>query len=108
MITYDDFMKVELKVATVLEAERVPGADKLLKLRIKMGEEERTLAAGIAQYYAPEELVGKQLIVVANLEPKKLRGIESNGMLLAACTEDDSQVVFVTPEKQIPDGSRVR
>ncbi|MFH0834808.1 MAG: methionine--tRNA ligase subunit beta [Candidatus Micrarchaeota archaeon] len=108
MITYDDFMKVELRVATILSAERVEDASKLLKLRIKMGEEERTLAAGIAQQYAPEELVGRQLIVVANLEPKKLRGIESQGMLLAACTDDESQIVFVTPEKQIPDGSRVR
>ena len=108
MITYDDFMKVELRVATVLAAERVEGAARLLKLRVKIGEEERTLAAGIAKHYSPEELVGKQLIVVANLEPKKLRGIESNGMLLAACTDDESQIVFVTPEKQIPDGSRVR
>ncbi|PIT85730.1 methionine--tRNA ligase subunit beta [Candidatus Micrarchaeota archaeon CG10_big_fil_rev_8_21_14_0_10_59_7] len=108
MITYDDFMKVELRVATVLAAERVEGAARLLKLRVKIGEEERTLAAGIAEHYSPEELVGKQLIVVANLEPKKLRGIESNGMLLAACTDDESQIVFVTPEKQIPDGSRVR
>jgi len=108
MITYDDFMKVELRVATVLAAERVEGAARLLKLRVKIGEEERTLAAGIAEHYSPEELVGKQLIVVANLEPKKLRGIESNGMLLAACTDDESQIVFVPPEKQIPDGSRVR
>ncbi|PIO06606.1 methionine--tRNA ligase subunit beta [Candidatus Micrarchaeota archaeon CG08_land_8_20_14_0_20_59_11] len=108
MISYDEFMKVELRVATVVGAERVEGAAKLLKLRIKMGEEERTLAAGIAQHYSPEELVGRQLIVVANLEPKKLRGIESQGMLLAACTDDESQIVFVTPEKQIPDGSRVR
>jgi len=107
LVSFDDFAKLDLRVATVLSAEKVEGADKLLKLRIRIGAEERTLAAGIAKYYSPEELAGKKIVVVANLQPRKLRGIESQGMLLAAVTEDESSVVLLSPEKEIEDGTKV-
>ncbi len=84
VISYEDFEKVELKTALVSEGERVEGADRLLKLQIEIGEEKRQIVAGVAEHYSPEELVGKMIIVVANLEPVEIRGIESNGMLLAA------------------------
>ncbi len=84
LITIDDFFKTELRVAEVLQAERVPDADKLLKLQIKIGEEQRQIVAGVAEFYSPEEMVGKRIVVVANLKPAMIRGIESNGMLLAA------------------------
>ncbi len=110
MISFEDFKKMDLRVATILRAERVEGASKLLKLFIKIGGEERTLAAGIAEHYSPEELEGKKIVVVANLEPKKLRGIESQGMLLAACSDDESRIVLITPDagREIEDGCRVR
>ena len=105
---YSDFAKLDLRVAKILSAERVEGADKLLKLTISLGEMgERTLAAGIAQHYSPEELVGKKIAVVANLAHRKLRGIESEGMLLAASSEDHSQVVILTLEKDLPEGSKI-
>jgi len=84
VIGFDDFEKVELKTALILEAERVEGADRLLKLHIELGDEERQIVAGIAEHYTPEELIGKMIVVVANLEPAEIRGIKSNGMLLAA------------------------
>jgi len=84
VICIDDFCKVQLRTAKVLEAERIPNADKLLKLKIEVGAETRPLVAGIAKFYAPEEMVGKTIIIVANLKPRKLMGIESQGMLLAA------------------------
>jgi len=107
LISFEEFAKLDLRVATVLSAEKVEGADKLLKLRIKIGGEERTLAAGIAKYYSPEDLAGKKIVVVANLQPRKLRGIESQGMLLAAVAEDESSVVLLSPEKDIEDGTKV-
>jgi methionyl-tRNA synthetase len=104
-ITIDDFKKVELRIAEVLEAKPVAGADKLLELRIKLGDETRTLAAGIAQYYRPADLVGRKIVVVANLQPRKVRGVESQGMLLAA--SDGDRVILLTPEKDIPSGAPV-
>ncbi len=106
-ITIDDFKKIDLRVAKVVNAEKVEKADRLLKLQLKIGDEERQIVAGIAQYYTPEELVGKNIIIVYNLKPAKIRGIESNGMLLAASTEDRSKVVILTPEKDIEDGSKI-
>ena len=108
MITIEDFQKVELRVATILAAERVPGAEKLLKLQIDVGNEQRQLVAGIAKHYNPEELVGKQIVVVTNLQPAVIRGVESNGMLLAASTDDQSQLALVTPQRPVPNGSRVK
>ena len=100
-ITFDDFVKVDLKVAEIKACEDIEGADKLYKLTIDMGEE-RTIAAGIKQYYSKEELIGKKIAVVANLEPRKLRGIMSHGMLLAASSDDRSSIVLLTLDKDIP------
>ncbi len=105
-ITFDDFIKVDLRVAEVKSCEEIDGADKLYKLTIDAGEE-RTIVAGIKQHYAKDELIGRKIIIVANLEPRKLRGILSHGMLLAASNEDKSSVVLLTPDKEIPNGSKV-
>ena len=96
-----------MRVAKIINAEKVENADKLLKLQLKIGDEERQIVAGIAKYYTTEELIGKKIVVVYNLKPVKLRGVESNGMLLAASNEDRSKVIFLTPEKDIEDGSRI-
>ena len=105
MISIEEFRKLELKVATIKEAEPHPNADRLLVLKIDLGSEERQLVAGIRGHYAPEDLVGKQIIVVANLEPAKLRGVESQGVLLAA--SDGESLVIVTPDKAIAPGAQV-
>ena len=109
VITIDDFVKVELRVATVLEAEKVPKADKLLRLIVDVGEPQpRQILAGIAQFYAPEEVVGRKIIVVANLAPRKLRGLESNGMLLAASDGEDGKPVLATFSEDVPNGTRLK
>ncbi len=105
-IGIDDFMKVQLRVGEIVEAEKVPKANKLLKFAVKIGDETRTIVSGIAKFYTPEEMVGKQVVVVSNLKPAKLCGIESQGMLLCACTDDS--IVLVTPEKKMPCGATVR
>jgi methionyl-tRNA synthetase len=105
-ITFDDFIKIDLRVAEIKACEDIDGADKLYKLTIDMGEE-RLIVAGIKQYYTKEELTGKKIAVVANLEPRKLRGIMSHGMLLAASNEDKSSVVLLTLDKAIPNGSKI-
>ncbi len=107
-IPYSDFEKVKLKVGKIIKAEPHPNADKLFVLTVNFGEEERTIVAGLRKHYSSEELEGKKAIFVVNLEPVKLRGIESNGMILAAVSEDESQVVFLQPEKDIPEGSKIR
>jgi methionine--tRNA ligase beta chain len=112
-IAYDDFAKVELRVATILAAEPHPNADRLLKLQVDLGTERRQICAGIRAYYGdPAELVGRQVIVVANLAPRKIRGEESNGMLLAASAMAEGQeaptdVVVLSPSRPVPAGSRV-
>jgi methionyl-tRNA synthetase len=108
VITIEEFQKIELRVATILTAERVPGADKLLKLQIDLGSEQRQLVAGIAKHYTPEELVGKQIVVVTNLQPAVIRGVESKGMLLAASTHDYSQLALVTLQRPMPNGCHVK
>ena len=105
-ITIDDFAKLDLRVATILKAERVPKTDKLMKLTIKIGEEERVIVSGIAKHYTEEELPGKNVIVIANLKPAKLRGIESKGMLLAASDGEGHLVLADAPG--IASGSRVK
>jgi methionine--tRNA ligase beta chain len=105
MITIDEFRNIELKVATVKAAEPHPNADKLLVLHIDLGSEERQILAGIRKDYTAEELVGRQIVVVANLETAKLRGMESQGMLLAA--SDEGRVVILMPEKHVQPGSKV-
>ena len=106
MISIDDFRKVELKVATVKSAEAHPNADKLIVLQVDLGSEQRQICAGIRNHYTPEELVGKQVVVVANLETAKLRGLESQGMLLAA--SDDGRVIILTTEKPVLAGAVVK
>ncbi len=106
-ITIDDFAKVELRVAQILVAERVPKADKLLRLEIDLGYEKRQILAGIAQHYEPEKLIGRKIVVVANLAPRKMRGLESNGMLLAASLEDGAPVLAGFLE-EVPLGARLK
>lgn len=106
-IVYDDFDKIDLRVGKVLAAERVPKADKLLKLTVDLGFEQRTILSGIAEYYKPEELIGKLVTVVANLAPRKIRGIESQGMLLMA-GNDFGKLYSVGPEQDIEPGSAVK
>jgi methionyl-tRNA synthetase len=106
LLDIQDFAKVELKVAAVIGAEKVEGADKLLKLIIDIGSEKRQIVAGIAKHYSPEELIGKKIVVVTNLKPAKLRGIESNGMLLAA--SDENTVSILTPLRDVAIGSRIK
>ncbi len=105
MITIDQFRNVELKIATIKSAEPHPNADKLMVLQIDLGTEERQILAGIRNHYSPEELIGRQIVVVANLEPAKLRGLESQGMLLAA--SDEGRVIILTPDKVVQPGAKV-
>lgn len=106
MITIEEFAKVELRVATIKAAEPHPNADRLLVLKIDLGTEERQLVAGIRVHYTPEELIGKQIVVVANLQPATLRGVESQGMLLAA--SDGERVIVLSPETPVAPGAKVR
>lgn len=107
-ITIDDFDKIDLRVVKVLKCEPVPKAKKLLKLKVDLGGEERQVISGIAQFYKPEELVGKYVVLVANLKPVKLRGELSQGMILAASTDDDSKLFTVSIPGELPTGSKVR
>jgi methionyl-tRNA synthetase len=103
-----DFGKVELRVAEVLAAEAVPKSKKLLKLTVSLGGEQRTIVAGIAQHYAPADLVGKKVVVVANLEPATLMGVQSQGMVLAGSTDNDGALAVLTLDRDLPPGARVR
>lgn len=105
MISIEDFRKLDLKIATVKAAEPHPNADRLMVLQVDLGSEQRQICAGIRNHYTPEELVGKQIVVVANLETAKLRGMESQGMLLAA--SDEGRVIVLTPERVVMPGSKV-
>ncbi len=105
MISIEEFRKIEIKVATIKHAEPHPNADRLMVLKIDLGSEERQLVAGIKEHYAAEDLIGRQIVVVANLEPARLRGIESQGMLLAAT--DDDKIVILNPEKPVAPGAKV-
>jgi methionyl-tRNA synthetase len=108
-IEIDDFAKVDLRVGTVLSAERVPKADKLLLMKIDINEEQpRQVLAGIAQYYEPEKLVGRKVVVVANLKPRKLRGFESQGMVVAASYGEEGRPVIATFTEDVPNGARLK
>jgi len=108
MISFDDFKKIELRTAKVLDAQRVEGSDKLIRLELDDGSEaDRQIVAGIGTKYEADELVGKTIIIVANLEPRKLMGIESQGMLLAASNEEEGPVLLTTME-DIESGSEIR
>jgi methionyl-tRNA synthetase len=106
LLSIDDFLRIDLRVALVVQAERIEGADKLLKLQLDVGGQPRQIVAGIAKAYAPEQLVGKKIIVVCNLKPAKLRGVESQGMLLAA--DLDGRPIVATFEEDVKPGTRVR
>lgn len=104
-INFEEFKKVELRVARVLGAERVEGSEKLLKLQVDLGSEQRQIIAGIGKAYAPENLIGKEIMIVANLEPRMLMGLESQGMVLAASGEGGPVILF--PEKDVVPGALI-
>ena len=106
IITFADFQKLDLKVATILEVTQVEGSDKMLKIQIDLGDEKRQILASLGKVYTKEELIGKQLIVLTNLEPKKMMGEESQGMLLAA--DSNGEIAFLTTHKKMPSGAMVR
>jgi methionyl-tRNA synthetase len=109
MITYDDFVKLDLKVGKVVEVREHPNADRLLCVTVDLGAEKRQIIAGIRPYYSPEALLGLEVIVVTNLQPRKMRGLESQGMLLAASAGEGeaSTVVVLTTQRDVPPGSPV-
>ena len=104
--TFDDFGKMDIRTATVLEAERVPKTDKLLKLTIDTGIDKRVIVSGIAEEYAPEDMVGKQICILANLAPRKIRGVESKGMILMA-RQNDGKMRFITPAETLCNGAEI-
>ena len=106
-LTFDDFSKIDIRTATILEAEKVPKTTKLLKLKIDTGLDVRTIVSGIAEYYEPASIVGKQISIVANLEPRKIKGIESKGMILMA-EDKDGKLVMVTPVEPVSNGSAIK
>jgi len=106
-IAFDDFAKIKLRVGRVIEAADHPNADKLLVLKVDLGGEQRQIIAGLRGYYTAEQLVGRNIILVANLAPRMMRGLESRGMLLAACNADRSRVIVLSPESDIEPGSVV-
>jgi methionyl-tRNA synthetase len=101
-------MKVDLRVAHVKHAEKVKGADKLLRLEVDLGNEVRQIVAGIAKAYEPEKLIGRRVVIVANLAPRKLRGLESNGMILAASLGDEGLPSVLSPDQDVPPGTKVK
>jgi methionyl-tRNA synthetase len=108
-IEIDDFAKVDLRVGQVLSAERIPKADKLLLMKVDIGEEQpRQILAGIAQYYEPEKLVNRKVVIVANLKPRKLRGYESQGMVVAASYGEEGRPVIATFTEDVPNGARLK
>ncbi len=106
MITFDDFSKLDIRIGTVTAAEKVQGADKLIRLEIDIGDETRQVVAGMAHTYTPQDFIGKQVPILVNLEPRKLRGIESQGMILAA--DVGGKPVMLITDRQVPPGSTVR
>ena len=104
-ISFSEFKKLDIRVAEIVEAERIEGSRKLLKLVVDLGGERRQLVAGIAEHYKPEDLVGTQIVVVSNLEPRRFMGVESQGMLLAAVV--DGRPVLLRPDEKVPPGSPV-
>ena len=106
MITLEDFQKIDLRVAKILQAERVENSNKLVKLEIDLSKEKRTIVAGIGEKYSPEELIGQLIVVVANLEPKEIKGIKSEGMLLAVDSQNGP--VLIVPLEQVFVGEKVR
>ncbi len=106
MISFEDFQKIELKIARIIKADKIENSEKLLRFEVDLGDEVRQIVAGIQKSYKPEELIGREIVVVTNLESKTLMGLESQGMLLVASSENGS--VFLTPEKEVPPGTNIR
>jgi len=106
-VSFSDWEKIDLRVAEILEVEEIKGADKLYKLKIDLGTETRILVAGLKRYYTVQELEGKRIIVFANLEPRKIKGIESKGMVLAAVSDDHNEVKLLQPDGVLELGSKV-
>ena len=104
--TYDDFMKMDIRIGKILTAEKVEKSNKLLKMSVDTGIDIRTIVSGIAKHFTPEEVVGKQVSVLANLAPRKIMGVESHGMILLA-ENHDGRLIFVTPESEVKNGSGV-
>jgi methionyl-tRNA synthetase len=107
IVSFNDWSKLDLRVGEILEIEDVPGADKLYKLKVDLGTETKIVVAGLKQYYSKEDLEEKRCILFCNLEPRKLKGIESQGMLLAAVNDDHSEVRLLTPDGDIELGSKI-
>jgi len=105
MISFEDFNKLDIRIGTILNAEPVENTDKLLKLKVDLGDEQTELVAGIADAYKPEELKGKQIPILTNLEPKTIKGIESKGMILAV---DNDKAILIHPDKKAINGSKIR
>ena len=105
-VSFEDFSAMDIRTATVLEAERVPKTDKLLKLTIDTGIDKRVIVSGIAEYYSPEDMLGKQICILANLAPRKIRGIESKGMILMA-RQGDGKMRFITPAEALNNGAEI-
>ena len=106
-IAFEDFTKVDIRVAKILEAEDHPNADKLLVMKADFGTEQRQLVAGIKGHYKPEDIVGKSIVVVTNLKPRAVRGVDSQGMLLAAVTEGETQIALIIVDGDVPPGTKV-
>ncbi len=106
MISFNDFQKLNIRIGTIKNAEPVPDTDKLLKLTVDLGDEQRTLVAGIADQYSPEDIIGKQVPILANLEPKEIRGIKSQGMILAV--DADNKIALLHPDKEVNSGTEIR
>ncbi|MEE8170817.1 MAG: methionine--tRNA ligase subunit beta [Phycisphaerae bacterium] len=106
-INFDDFAKLDLRVGRVVECTLHPNADKLLLIKVDLGSEQRQIIAGVRAWYEPEQLVGRDIVVVANLAPRMMRGLESQGMMLAASTDDRSRIVILSPAEPLPPGSVV-
>ncbi|MCD6243838.1 MAG: methionine--tRNA ligase subunit beta [Candidatus Korarchaeota archaeon] len=106
-ISFSEFKRLDIRIGEIVEAERIEGSKKLVKLIVDLGNERRQLVAGIAEYYEPESLLGRQIVVVTNLQPRKFMGVESQGMLLAAVVGDENRPVLLSPEEKVPPGSPV-
>jgi len=105
-VSFDDFKKLDIRIGKIISAEKVDGSDKLLKLEVDFGIDERQIIAGIAQFYAPEALIGKECPFAYNLTPRTLKGLESQGMIL--CSSDNGSPVLIHPDKEVPPGSIVK
>ncbi len=108
IINFSEWEKLDLRIGKIIEVEDIEGADKLYKLTVDIGNGERTVCAGIKKYYTKKELKDKKIILFTNLAPRKMKGIESQGMILAAVNEDESKVILISPEEDIEIGSKIR